>query len=254
MRRQESFSKPMNRSRPFVRIRKVEKFNDLQEDLNEEANENKPINLQSPSSGETVNSVSDTELMVRLTTPKNPDHTPNCTCYDENQFLNQPTRSRSLPFNIETNFKDIIQFSPVETNFDDDLRPEAKFTTPTTAIPYYLTSFLDPNEDRNRRDSALSRGSAASSGTVVASDNEDFDFSVENKDASVHVNRHSKHVTPNPSPLAQKEVSGVAVMRRKYQIERSQSLDRSNRNSVSMFGGTMLFFIDLCRYNVISVA
>ena len=236
MRRQESFTKPLNRNRPIVKKRQVKRFDDLKEEESDKVSlEDKSDKRRCNLNPDPNNTVSDTELLAHSSATEGSTITPSCECCEKNQFPPPPTRSNSLPFSLQIDINDIIKFSPVEIQFDENLRPEAKSVTPTTAIPHYLAGFVGPDDDRNRRDSAQSRESAASSGTMVPSDNEDLEFPVENKETTPHSKSLSKSIPSAPSPLTQSQLSGGAVLRRTLQIERSQSLDRNQRNSVSLF-------------------
>ena len=226
LRRQASFTKqyPPVRYRPKIKPSYLQKLDHLEE---LESDEHKD---EFDDSDDCNSPISDTELIFRSTAPDVPVPGPTCHCFEKKPFVMQSKRSRSLPFSIKTDYHDIINFSPLDLSFDDHFRYDTNAPTPTT--PQFLPYLLNVDEDANKRDSALSRESAASSGTVVASEDEEYE-APENRELLSHLNKTSKYSPSTQSPLTLEDVSDAARLRRKCKMERSQSLDRQNRNSVS---------------------
>ena len=239
LRRQESFSKPHApvRYRPKIKPTNMQKLVHLEESDGETGSGGCDVEKvdRDDDAGfiDDLNAVcSDTELIFRSIDPDVPVPGPTCHCFDKRppSFVMQSRRSRSLPFNIKTDYCDIINFAPLDLPFDDEFRLEANTTTPTIAQPY--SYFLNVQENRNKRDSALSRESAASSGTVVASEEDEYELP-EVKEG--HWGKTSKYSPSTQSPLAHQDTDDSLKVIRRFTKERSQSLDRHQRNSVSKF-------------------
>ena len=233
--RQESFTRPIrplkyrSKRTPYF----TEVYHHAQMEEEEEEEKEEYSDEERDESGIDIGNdlSSDTELFPRSSTFEAPG--PTCLCQDTSMSgaLQQSRRSRSLPFNFR-DYSDIIKFEPLDLSFDENLKPEVK-TTPT-AFMNQFSCFLDVDEDRNRRDSALSRESAASSGTVVATDDDDFEQTLEYKDTLGHLNKTSKYSPSTQSPLVMMDTNDRSKITRKIKMERSQSLDRQQRTSVSI--------------------
>ena len=250
LRRHETFTK----SSAPVRYRPKIKLTNLQKQVHVEEKDSNSDDDRGESDGDDVrnddssDSCSDTELLFRTTGAPVPG--PTCHCFEKRppSFMAQSRRSRSLPFNIKPDYCDIINFSPLDLPFDDDLRLDPNMTTPTVSHPY--PSILNVAENQNKRDSALSRGSVASSGTVVASEEEDYE-TIEVKEAGGSLHKPPKYSPSTQSPLTLQDAADSSKDFRSFKMERSQSLDRQKRNSVSFLlvvwcSSILLVKISLC--------
>ncbi|CAK8697316.1 unnamed protein product [Clavelina lepadiformis] len=219
IRRQESFTR-----RPFLRrYRRVLSDDTNDNDVTEEREyENNDIDDEMVAN-KRLTMIGEDERESALQSPDTPS--PICNCYQDLSFGPSPSRSRSLPVNLASGHRSHKTFSPTHGTLEESFKFDGKGRSPNSA-GYALVEFLRISEDRSRRDSALSRESAASSGTVVASDDEspEADF---------------KSVSGNARKIPQKTTSADAVFcsskmtentsssKKPHSMARSHSLDRN---------------------------